>query len=616
MRILGTALAVCCLTFALTACDQIPDIEFKHGVASGDPLQDAVIIWTRVTPTDTGEETPVPVHWTVGRDAALSDIVSEGEEQATVARDYTVKVDVGGLSPGEHYYYGFSVGSKASSVGRTKTLPANGISRAKLAVVSCSNYPAGYFNVYRDVAGRDDIDVVVHLGDYIYEYGADGYGGEQGKKLGRIVEPVHEILSLADYRTRYAQYRRDPDLQALTSKHPVISVWDDHETANNSYKDGAENHNEGEGDWDARKAAAVRAYYEWLPIRMADEQAPAKTYRSFQLGGLASLIMLDTRIAGRMRQIDYATELPNVTTPFDFSDPDNPKPITDDEADALAGSGSTRMVVTPYDVSGDEPKAILDYGRIQELSESDLPDGIAYLPDADKFREEVLDVTDRTILGAQQEAWLRDELKASKAAGIPWQILGQQLLIGELLGPDLSNTEQLPGEDTPFRRTVMARMKMANAYDLPVNLDAWDGYPAARNRLADDIFEHANNVVVISGDTHNGWAFNLDVVEGAEPYAVEFGTPGVSSPGLETIVPVEPEALAQALVEKNHELVYANVKDRGYLVLDVTREAVTSSWYFVDTIDSQDYSAHCEQALRVRASDGPGTSPLEDALCE
>ncbi len=614
MRILGTVLAA---ALALAGCDQIPDVDFAHGVASGDPLQDAVIIWTRVTPRQDAQETlAIPVHWTVARDSALSDVVREGNTQAPLARDFTVKVDVGGLSPGVYYYYGFSVGKAISPVGRTKTLPANGIPRSSLAVVSCANYPAGYFNVYREVAGRDDIDVVIHLGDYIYEYGADGYGGEQGKKLGRIVEPTHEIVSLADYRTRHAQYRRDPDLRALTSRHPMIAVWDDHETANNSYKDGAENHNHGEGDWGARKAAAIRAYYEWLPIRMADEQAPVKTYRSFQLGDLASLIMLDTRIAGRIRQIDYGTELANLSTPFDFTDPANPAAVPNEEDRTGIDPGKIRQVVTPFDVSGPEPEPILDYARIQALSEDELPDGIAYLPDADKFRRDVLDVADRTILGARQEAWLREELKASKSAGIPWQILGQQLLIGELLGPDLSDAPPLPGETTAFGRQVMDQIKMTYNYDLPINMDAWDGYPAARERLAGDILAYANNVVVLSGDTHNAWAFNLDVPGTAQPYAVEFGTPSVSSTGLEAIVPVEPDAVALALVEKNGELVYANTTDRGYMIVNVTREAVTSRWYFVDTIDGRDFTSRCDKALQVRALDGPGTGLLEDARCE
>lgn len=618
MRIPGTVLALAfSLTFALAGCDQIPDVDFRHGVASGDPVQDAVIIWTRVTPgPDIDEATAIPVHWTMGRDPALSDIVGEGEIQATLEHDYTVKVDVGGLAPGTQYYYRFMVGEQGSTLGHTNTLPANGVARSRLAVVSCANYPAGYFNVYREVAKRDDIDAVIHLGDYIYEYGVDGYGGEQGKKLGRIVEPAHEILSLADYRTRHGQYRSDPDLQVLTSRHPIIAVWDDHETANNSFKDGAENHNEGEGDWAARKAAAVRAYYEWLPIRMTDKQTPAVTYRSFRLGGLASLIMLDTRIAGRMRQIDYATELSNQSALFDFTDPFHPTEVSDLDALAEIAPDKIRRLETPFDLNGGEPRAILDYERIKDLSAGELPVGIAYLPDADRFRREVLNVADRTILGAQQEAWLREELKASKAAGIPWQILGQQLLIGEVLGPDLSDAPATSGGTTPFGRRIISQFKMADSYDLPINMDAWDGYPAARERLANDILEHANNVVVLSGDTHNAWAFNLDMPDAVGPYAVEFGTPGVSSPGLEAIVPVEPDAMSRALLAKNGELVYANTEDRGYLLLSVTPEAVTSSWHFVDTVEGPDYTAHCEKSLRVRAMEGPGTNLLEDVPCE
>lgn len=279
---------------------------FYHGVASGDPLSDRVIIWTRVTP-EPGQNN-VDVQWRVATDPALQNIVRSGTVTATSDRDFTVKVDATGLRPATVYYYGFIADGRASLSGRLRTAPARGeaYNHARLAVVTCSNFPAGFFNAYARIADRNDLDAVIHLGDYIYEYSADTtqYGGQVGKRLGRMHEPSVEIVVLADYRSRYAQYRLDPDLRRLHQQHPMIHVWDDHESANDAYIDGAENHTPAtEGDWAVRKAISKRVHAEWMPIR---EQTPQneKIYRSFQFGDLVLLMMLDTRLEGRMKQID------------------------------------------------------------------------------------------------------------------------------------------------------------------------------------------------------------------------------------------------------------------------------------------------------------------------
>lgn len=604
------------LILALSACDRTPEIAFEHGIASGDPLQNAVILWTRVTPLDEEDlSEPIPVRWVIAEDSELDDVVAKGEMSTSAEADFTVKVDAGGLAPGQSYFYGFSVGSQRSPVGRTKTLPAGNARRIKLAVVSCSNHPAGYFNVYRAVADRNDVDTVVHLGDYFYEYGADGFGGETGKALGRIADPVHEIVSLDDYRTRHAQYRSDPDLQALTARHPMIAVWDDHETANDSYAQGAQNHDEGEGDWGERKAAAIRAYHEWLPIRAPDPKQPERTYRSFQYGDLATLIMLDTRLIGRDKQIDYRTDLPELSLPFDFSDPLNPVPVQPSEGTPAPPEDKVLMVPTPFDLSGDEPVRILDYKRIVALDRNAMPDGIAFLPDVKKFKEEILADPKRSIMGAAQEAWLREQLAASKAANIPWQILGQQLIVGELIGPDLSTLEP-PKEMADFHSSLLKQIAFAHKYDLPFNLDAWDGYPASRQKLAADIREHANNVVILSGDTHNGWAFNLGEPAAEQPFAVEFATPGVSSPGMEAFFPVDPVPLAEKIMQRNRELVYLNGTDRGFLILTITPDSATSAWHYVNTVTDRNFTTRCEKALSVAATDWPGVDWLEEAACD
>jgi alkaline phosphatase D len=266
---------------------------FVHGVASGDPLADRVILWTRVTVPDTRSATgPVEVRWQVASDEGLTQVVARGTAAAAPARDFTVKVDAEGLQPGRTYYYAFEAGGERSPVGRTRTLPAAGVERVRLAAVSCSNYPAGYFNVYRCIANRDDLDAVVHLGDYIYEF-ADGVYGD-GKEIGRQPLPGGEAITLSDYRLRYAVYRSDIDLQQAHARHPFIAVWDDHEIANDAWFGGAGNHDPSEGEWPVRRAAAYQAYMEWMPVR-GTGIGEVRLYRELRFGDLADLLMLDTR---------------------------------------------------------------------------------------------------------------------------------------------------------------------------------------------------------------------------------------------------------------------------------------------------------------------------------
>jgi alkaline phosphatase D len=276
-------------------------VAFLHGVASGDPLQDRVILWTRVTPT--GDLGSVLVSYVVATDPQLQNVVVRGTAITNALQDYTVKVDAIGLSAAGTYFYRFSVGAVNSALGRTKTLPSGDVSRLKIAVVSCSSLSHGLFNAYRRIAERSDLDVVVHLGDYIYEYATGQYGSA------RAYEPAGEIVTLSDYRQRHAQYKRDPDLMALHSQHAMINVWDDHETADNSYRDGANNHNPGEGDWSTRVASALQALYEWMPIRQTNLDL-RKNFRTFRFGNLVDLVMLETRLVARDLELPPAAGLP------------------------------------------------------------------------------------------------------------------------------------------------------------------------------------------------------------------------------------------------------------------------------------------------------------------
>jgi len=271
---------------------------FAHGVASGDPLPDGVLLWTRVTPTPdatpgSGLGAPVEVSWEVAEDPGFTAVVASGRTTATAAADHTVKVDVRGLRPATAYHYRFGAAGTHSPVGRTRTAPADGAAadRVRFGVVSCAHYESGFFTAYRHLAARADLDAVLHLGDYIYEYGKGEYPLKDG--VVREMRPVHETVTLADYRQRHAHYKTDPDLRALHAAHPVIAIWDDHETANDAWSGGAENHTPAtEGDWAARARAARQAYFEWMPVRPSTE---GTVYRRLRFGGLADLHLLDLR---------------------------------------------------------------------------------------------------------------------------------------------------------------------------------------------------------------------------------------------------------------------------------------------------------------------------------
>jgi alkaline phosphatase D len=451
---------------------------FHHGVASGDPLADRVVLWTRISPAPAATVAkPIAVEWRVATDAALTRVVRRGSAQATPERDFTVKVDATGLEPGRAYFYAFTAGGHRSPIGRTRTLPTHGVSRMRLAVVSCSNYPAGYFNPYRCIANREEIDAVLHLGDYMYEFPNGVFG--DGSGLMRIPEPRRETVTLADYRVRYATYRSDPDLQEVHARHPFIVVWDDHELTNDAWSGGAANHNSGEGDWPSRQAAAYRAYLEWMPIR----EAPGggiHLYRSFRFGGLTDLVMLDTR-GLRDRQV---------------------------ARDDLTG------LVDPA----------------------------------------------RSLLGAAQEAWLFEQMRASQHAGTAWRVVGQQIMFSRL---------SFPGRPVP----------------LP---DVWDGYQAARARVLNFLAaEKVRDVAILAGDVHSSWAFDVPsnpwdgytARTGAGSLAVEFVTPAVSSPPLfaDPAVRQGMTALRFALPH----LKYLEGESRGYVLVDITAKAMQANWFHV-----------------------------------
>lgn len=298
----GAALALAAAPM-LAATSQRQGAVFQHGVASGDPLTDRVILWTRVTRAGVRS---VRVAWVVATDPLLSNVVASGQLDTSFLRDFTVKLDASGLQAGTPYYYRFSALGEHSPVGRTRTLPAGSPEHLRFAVVSCSNHAAGYFNAYRRIAERADLDAVLHLGDYLYEYGPNEYGSL------RTPEPPNEIVTLSDYRRRHAQYKADADSIEMHRQHPLIAIWDDHETTNDAWRDGAQNHQpETEGSWEDRVNVALQAYYEWMPVRLPDPARPRENQRNFRFGDLVELAMLEQRLSARSQQLPAT-----VPTPF------------------------------------------------------------------------------------------------------------------------------------------------------------------------------------------------------------------------------------------------------------------------------------------------------------
>ncbi len=467
---------------------------FYHGVASGDPLHDRVILWTRVTPETDGE---ITIQWKIATDTALTKVIQSGNTVTNQSMDYTVKIDAIGLQPNTTYYYGFEALGKKSLTGRTRTTPVDGVQQLRFAVVSCSNYQQGFFNAYGRIAERKDIDAVIHLGDYIYEYADGGYG--YTKEVNRGHEPKSEVISLSDYRIRHAFYKLDPDLRRAHQQHPFIAIWDDHESANDSYKDGAENHDSTkEGSWQERKMAAENAYFEWMPIRRKTSNSN-QIYRSISYGNLMDLILVDTRLEGREKQLGGKD---------------------------TAGKGAidTALWKSP----------------------------------------------NRTLLGAQQQQWLLEQLQQSKAT---WKILANQ---------------------------VMMMQVEAQALGFPTNLDAWDGYPAEREKLYSVIKSKGiKNLVVLTGDIHCSWASNLTSnpfdstkysrLTGEGSLAVEFVTPSISSANIDELLNVKGRTPFIQQAEGVMKLLNPHLKDveltsHGYCLLDVTPSKAQADYYFSDSI--------------------------------
>jgi alkaline phosphatase D len=349
---------------------------FQHGVASGDPLPGAVLIWTRLTPNrkaqpGSGKGPRAAVRWEVAKDRRFRHVVRRGTFHTGPSRDHTVKVDVTGLAPETWYYYRFHYKTGTSRVGRTRTAPHPKATpdHLRFGVVSCANWQAGWFTAYRGLAKRDDLHAVLHLGDYLYEYAPGQYGYGIDEVDIRKHEPAHEMVALADYRQRHAQYKTDRDLQDLHAKYPWIITWDDHEVTNDQWANGAENHTPGvEGDYKARKARADRAYDEWMPVRMdgtARLRDGSRLYRRLRFGRLAEISMLDLR-SYRSQQVETEVPLPGP----------QPEPEVSDPSRTITGKQQMQWLKDSLDRIGTQWKVIGNPVMIAPINYQGLPDDI------------------------------------------------------------------------------------------------------------------------------------------------------------------------------------------------------------------------------------------------
>ena len=558
-------------SWGISSCaeDEDPNFTFEHGVASGDPTESSVILWTRVSRTnfrDIHDDEQLSgiadanVSWRVATDESFTNVVNSGSTTVGSETDFTLKVDAQNLQSNTKYFYQFTVGPNSSVVGKTKTLPSGTVDRVKLAVVSCSNYASGYFNVYKEIAQMGDLDAIIHLGDYIYEYADSGYGSL------RKLEPTHELINLADYRMRHALHKKDSNSQQMHASLPMIAVWDDHEVANDTWISGAENHDATtEGNFAARKASAIKAYFEWMPIRPVTPGVDSRVYRQFKFGDLVNLLMLDTRQAGRDQQLSYAS--------------------------FLTADGSF---------------------------------------DAEKFQTELASTT-QTMLGAEQKTWLKESLSSSietwQVLGSQVLMMKNNLpsavLLPDPLAPLVEFTEygQIAtafqtysfflgnGVDNDKDSMLAAGLTEeqwqlatnpektkyldTSAYPfIPYNLDAWDGYYYEREEIYATSKALNKNLIVLSGDTHNAWAGRL-VDQSNEVVGIQYATASVSAPGFDSTLNYDLQtvrATEPGVVQIVDDLDYINMREKGVMVVTFTPEAAQAEWKFISTVESETYT--------------------------
>lgn len=515
-----------------------PTGPFRHGIASGDPDQNSVMLWTALT-DDGGGYRGVEV----ARDEAFADIVfSQGQDIRYIQPQAlgTLKILATGLEPGQTYFYRFVHNETRSQTGRTCTLPTGSVAQYSIGVFSCANFPAGHFNVYRNAAESEPLDLVLHLGDYLYEYGMGEYATGDSEQLNRMPVPAHEILNRDDYIQRHAQYKSDPDLQALHAAAPWVIIWDDHETANNTWALGAENHNEGEGDWIERRDLALRVWYDWTPTR--EGAVLHERWHALEVGDLATIVMMESRLAAR-------TERP-----------------TWDDCPVPPGA----------DMNEENMQLVQDW----------LRDHVGR-PESD-------------VLGSVQQDFITDTCAASVEAGKPWRLLGNQVIMGKVQSPNFDQTLPFWVKWIAESRGA-AEFVDRSRFDIPFNFDFWNGYPAARERLYAALKAVGADFITLTGDSHSFWVNDLKDQAG-DRVGVEFGGSSVTSPSPFAGAPgIDAGAIFEAA---NPDTVRLNAYDNGWMRVTLTPTQAEVDFVSIDRIDRRSTQSDVKDRWRVRPAQG------------
>lgn len=499
---------------------------FQHGVASGEPTANSMLLWTRLT--GVGE---AGGRWSIASDPGMRNVVARGRFVAEAERDFTVKVEPSGLKPGTDYWYRFEAAGAVSPIGQTRTLPVGRLDELNLVLTCCAMYTMGRFHGYRAIAQRAHLDAVLFVGDYIYEYGPSNY---PGMATLRPADPPHDTLMLSDYRRRFAQARSDVDLQAAHARAPWICTWDDHEIANDDWTGGAQGHAaDRQGDWEIRKAAAVRAYYEWMPIR---DPAPGAAYdiqRAAAFGDLATLIVPETRLKAREQQLNVQRDL-----------------------DYLPGADGAKV------------------------------------PDIEGFRRKIA-APERQMLGGQQLNWIAREMEESVAAGRPWVLLGSATIMGHYDYPDMSDFAPESGQLKGFFEMTRLQIPL-------LNLDAWSGYTAERQRVYDIIRRTGARTVVLSGDSHMAFANELHDAHGQ--VALEVAATTITGPSLGAVLAMNDAPLGERLAANNRDIAWCDHRAIGFIALRLTRESVEAD--FISVVDPRGSDPVTRLARRATAVAG------------
>lgn len=529
---------------------------FDSGVASFDPTENSVIIWTRY-------ESVGEITYEIASDIKFTNIIRQGKVTTNLSTDFTIAIDIQDLPSNKKWYYRFYniTANETSAIGETITLPSksDSVNEIKLAVASCANFPAGFFNVYKEIA-NSDVDVVIHLGDYIYEYAPGEYGTNQYTSAhNRTHKPNKELITLSDYRERYRQYRSDINLQLAHQKKPFICVWDDHEIANDAWQHGAGNHQPNEGSFEIRKTNALQAYSEYIPLKTGKD---VKIYRSFDFGNILSLHMLDTRIIARDKQLDYA----NYFTPAGFNN----------------NAFETDLTNPNRKMLGDEQIGWLQ----QKLNES-----------TSKWQVLGQQVLMTKMLIPVEMLMLVNQIQTEVGMygnALPQTIATLQTSLLQLVNIKI----RIKLNDPTLTAAEIARVKNV----LPYSLDAWDGYPMEREILFAHL--HGKNVITLAGDSHNSWFGAMKDAQGGT-IGKELATSSISSPGMENYLGTNPSdttqaiQLAGALQILVDDLEYANLYRRGYLYTKFNTTNINAEWRYVDTVFSEIYSTYTEKNIVI-----------------